>query len=106
MTAISGINASEYVLTPVENKPTETPEEGEGPCVIIAHDSRLGDKRIRWKPGDSDSLAKAKAFFDERIKRGFLAYKIGRKGVTKGEVIREFDPKASRIMMIPQQVGG
>jgi hypothetical protein len=38
-------------------------------------------------------------------KKGYLAYTVKKNG-DPGDVIHEFDPKAGKIIMTPQMVGG
>lgn len=65
-----------------------------------------GDTRIMWDPRDKDEVKTAKAAFDDARARGMLAYKVDDNGKKTGEVIREFDKKAGKIIMIRQPVGG
>jgi hypothetical protein len=97
---------TELVYEPPKPKVVETIEEGEGPFVIIVEDKRFGDKRLKWNPKDPASLKKAKKFFEDRLAEGKLAYKLGKKGVTDGDIIDKFDPTAERIFFIGRQVGG
>lgn len=64
-----------------------------------------GDTRIMWDPRSTDEIDMAKAAFDKAKKKGYLAHKVGTDG-EPGEVIRDFDPKAGKIIMTPQLVGG
>ena len=66
-------------------------------------DKKLGDRVIKWRPGDTESRKKAKKIFDEHIKNGGLAYRY-RDKLSDGEVIHEFDPEADRIAMMPKMV--
>ncbi len=66
-----------------------------------------GDTRILWDARDKDETAAAKAAFDAAKKKGMLAYKVNDEtGERTGEVIREFDPKAGKIIMVRQTRGG
>lgn len=65
-----------------------------------------GDTRIMWDPKDKDEVASAKAAFDAAKGKGMLAYKVDDEGGRTGEVIREFDKKAGKIIMVRQPVGG
>lgn len=66
---------------------------------------RTGDTKIMWSPDNPDEVQVAKDSFDKLKKKGFLAYTVREDG-EKGEVIREFDKRAGRIIMAPQLVGG
>jgi hypothetical protein len=65
-----------------------------------------GDTRIMWDPANADEVATAKAAFDKAKKRGMLAYAVTPGGEASGEVIREFDAKRGKIIMIRQTQGG
>jgi hypothetical protein len=64
-----------------------------------------GDTKVIWDPHNPDEVAAAKAQFDTLRKKGFIAYTVNKKG-DKGEVIREFDPDAEKIILSPPLVGG
>lgn len=66
---------------------------------------RTGDTRIEWDPKNKDEVKMAKAAFDEAKKKKYLTYRVGADG-SQGELIREFDPSAERIVCTPQTVGG
>jgi hypothetical protein len=67
---------------------------------------RDGDIRAMWKHDDPDDVAEARAQFDRLRKQGYLAYRAEGKHGDRGEVIREFDPKAERIIFVKRSVGG
>lgn len=68
---------------------------------------RSGDLKIIWDKNNADEVAAARAQFKELTeKKRFLAYKVLDKAGEKGEVIKEFDPNAERIILAPQMVGG
>lgn len=64
-----------------------------------------GDTRIMWDPARPDEVDMAEAAFKAAKKKGYLAHKVGKDGEA-GEVIRDFDKKAGKIIMTPQLVGG
>lgn len=64
-----------------------------------------GDLKLTWSRGNADEIEIARKSFDEARKLGFAGYRLGR-DETRGEVIREFDPTAERIVMAPPMVGG
>lgn len=64
-----------------------------------------GDTRTIWNPENQDEVDAAKATFTRLKGKGYLAYTVDESG-QRGEVIREFDPSAGRIIMAPQLVGG
>lgn len=67
--------------------------------------SREGDTKIIWTPGNTDEVNAALTMFNDLKKKGFIAYKVTAGG-EKGEVIREFDPSAEKLIMAPPMVGG
>lgn len=66
---------------------------------------RSGDTRIEWNPAVPEEVSMAKKAFDEAKKKKYLTYRLRADG-TQGELIREFDPRAERIVATPQTVGG
>lgn len=70
-------------------------------CVM----DRTGDTRMIWSSQNPDEVDAAKATFDKLKKKGYLAYTVTEDG-EKGEVIRNFDKHAEKIIMAPQLVGG
>lgn len=71
--------------------------------LIVLDDS--GDTRVMWDPRIKDEVDNAEKTFKDMKKKGYLAYTVKKNG-DPGEVIREFDPKAGKIIMAPQLVGG
>lgn len=66
---------------------------------------RSGDTKVLWSADNPDEVKAAKKTFDSLKKKGFLAYTVDEDG-GKGEVIREFDKTAGRIILTPPLVGG
>jgi len=65
-----------------------------------------GDTKTIWDPNNADEVEEARGTFDRLKAKGFAAFKVeGPKG-EKGEIIREFDPTAGRMIMIPALAGG
>jgi hypothetical protein len=64
-----------------------------------------GDVKTVWDSENETEVAAARKQFDDLKAKGFLAYKVDRKG-EKGEVIRRFDPDAEAIILAPPMVGG
>jgi len=72
----------------------------------MAQLDRSGDLKVIWDKNNPDEVAAARAQFIElTTKKRFLAYKVLDKAGEKGEVIKEFDPNAERIILAPQMVG-
>jgi ribosomal protein L19E len=72
---------------------------------VLAIMNHTGDTKILWDSDDRDEVAAARQQFDTLIGKGFIAFRTDKKG-DKGEQIREFDPKAERIIMCKQLKGG
>jgi len=66
---------------------------------------RTGDTKHLWDVDDEFATDQARKMFEEYKKKGYLAYTVNARG-DKGEVIREFDPEAGRIIMVPPMAGG
>lgn len=74
---------------------------------MMAELNETGDTKVMWDKDNPDEVAAAKATFDRLTKdRKFAAFLAkGPKG-EQGERIREFDPTAERIILVPQYQGG
>ena len=64
-----------------------------------------GDTRLQWDPAKPEEVVNAQSRFDELKKKGYMAYSVNAKG-DQGAVLKDFDPKAERIIMHSQMVGG
>lgn len=65
-----------------------------------------GDHQQLWNPDSEDEVDAAKGVFDSLRSKGFLGYRVDRKGKPTGEIMREFDPEAGKIVMRPPMAGG
>lgn len=65
-----------------------------------------GDTKIIWDAANEDEVENARRTFDDLKKKGFIAYSVKGKNGKKGEIIREFDPDAERLIMAPPMQGG
>lgn len=70
-------------------------------CVMDA----TGDTRTIWDPANPDEVTNARNSFEALRKKGYIAYKVIGSG-DKGEIMREFDPQAGKIIMSPPVIGG
>lgn len=70
-------------------------------CAI----DQTGDTKTIWDKNNPDEVEAAKATFDRLKGKGYLAYKVSKDG-SKGEVIRDFDPDAEKIILSPPMQGG
>lgn len=66
---------------------------------------KTGDTRIEWDPDVPAEVAAARAAYDAAKDKRYLAYRTRADG-SRGEIMREFDPTAERIVMSPQLQGG
>jgi len=70
-------------------------------CVL----DETGDTKLIWDPEKQDEVDAAKEMFAKMKKKGYVAYKVDRKG-EKGEVIEDFDRHAEKLILAPQMRGG
>lgn len=66
---------------------------------------QTGDTKIIWDSDKAEEVDQARETFNKLKKKGYMAYKVNKKG-EQGEVIREFDPDAEKMILAPQTVGG
>ena len=67
---------------------------------------RTGDTKTIWDPENETEVQIARETFEKFKKKGYIAFSVRGKDGEKGEQIREFDPKAGRIIMSPPLGGG
>lgn len=66
-----------------------------------------GDVEVSWAAGNEDEIAAARETFTRLRGKGYLAYRTTGSGSRKQrDQIREFDPAAGRITMVPPLAGG
>lgn len=65
---------------------------------------RTGDTKTEWNPADPEEVRAAREVFDTLRKQGYAAARM--EGETAGEIIREFDPSAGVVVMMPAMQGG
>lgn len=65
-----------------------------------------GDTKIMWDSENKDEVETAKETFQKLKKKGYTAYTVKGKNGEKGEIMKEFDPNAERIIMVPMAIGG
>jgi len=66
---------------------------------------RTGHSSITWDPAKPVEVEVAMASFDKLVREGYNAFRVEGDD-NQGSRMREFDPKAGKIMMVPQLVGG
>jgi hypothetical protein len=81
----------------------ERPQSSVGEMAVM---DRTGDTKVIWDRNNEAEVEAARATFDSLRKKGYMAYSVKGKNGDKGEVIREFDPAAERLILAPPLVGG
>lgn len=80
-------------------------------CEMTVMD-QSGDTKIVWDPNVPEEVEQARRTFNELTKRaseggkGYQAFSVNPEDATKGEMIREFDPNAAKVILSPPMVGG
>jgi hypothetical protein len=64
-----------------------------------------GDVKQMWDPTKPDEVAAARQMFNDLKAKGYRAYRTNDKG-DQGEAMREFDPHAGRVILVPPMQGG
>ncbi len=65
-----------------------------------------GDTKSIWDPENEAEVAAAEAQYNVLTKKGYKAFRVTGKDGDQGERMHKFDPKAGRMIMIPQMSGG
>jgi hypothetical protein len=78
--------------------------EGRGLLIIPKWDE--GDSRIEWDPEKKEQADAAREHFVKLKAQGYKAYRVDPKNGEKGELLKEFEPKAGKIVMLPAFAGG
>lgn len=85
---------------------TAVNEEVESADIGVIHVlDRTGDTEHRWNRRNQAEVEIARTVFNSAKAKGHAAYKINADGEA-GEVIREFDPNAEKIIFRAPMVGG
>jgi hypothetical protein len=72
---------------------------------LIETMGKTGDKKEIWNPRIPEEVESAEDTFDSLREKGYLAFTVNEDG-SQGDQITEFDPKAGKMLMVPQMVGG
>lgn len=64
-----------------------------------------GDTKVVWDEDNTAEVEEARGTFDRLKKKGYVAYKVNKKG-DQGEVMDRFDPSAEKMIMAPNMRGG
>jgi hypothetical protein len=73
-------------------------------CLSVP--DRGGDTRVMWDSRNEEEVDAARKQFRDLTRAGYLAYKAEGKEGMRGEQIREFDPRAERIILVKPLAGG
>lgn len=66
---------------------------------------RAGDTEFKWDPATGEGIESARKVFEEKLRRGYLAFIEGPNG-EGSELVRSFEPQAGSIILAPRLVGG
>lgn len=66
---------------------------------------QTGDTKIIWDKNKPSEVAAAKKLFDELKSKGYLAFSVKNNG-DKDTLLKDWDPKAERLILTPPVVGG
>ena len=83
-------------------KSVDEVQEGHGLFELMG---RSGDTKHTWDPKKSGEVEAAKALFETLQSKGQRIFRLSRFG-GKGELMREFDPSAGRLLAVPPLSGG
>jgi len=95
--------------TAVETQQTECgplPALSAGKTGIMSEMNSTGDTKVQWNKDSPDEVDNARASFERLTKNGkFTAFRMDKDG-RQGGKMTSFDPKAERIILVPQYQGG
>lgn len=75
-----------------------------GALIVPSWDT--GHAKYEWDKDDPADVEEARKIFNEKKKLGYSAYRVDPKSGDKGEILKEFDPNAGQIIMVPAFKGG
>ncbi len=81
---------------------TQTAEPNQGTISTL---DQSGDFKVTWNHDNADEVEIARSTYEKLKKKGYAAFRMLDRG-QRGEQIREFDPRAEQIIMVPPVVGG
>jgi len=84
----------------------DLPDQPEPGQIMISVLSGYGDIKKVWNAANRDEVEDARRSFDDLVKKKkYLAFKVTDSG-DKGEQIREFNPEAGKMILVPPVAGG
>ena len=84
---------------------SETPYDPQVHALMEVMDGS-GDTKNIWDPAKPDEVAAAKLMYETLVGKGYRAFRVTDAKAERGEQMKEFDPTAGRMIMIPQMRGG
>ena len=84
------------------------PEEpAEGQILFCLMSPGYGDLRKIWNAANQDEVEDARRSFNYLVKeKRYVAYRVKPEDGNRGEVMREFDPSAGKMILTPALAGG
>jgi len=67
---------------------------------------RSGDVKKIWDPAKAVEVDDARRSFEDLTKKGYKAFHCSNEKGDQGDQMKEFDPKAGRVIFISPMVGG
>ncbi len=67
---------------------------------------QTGDHKIIWDTSRPDEVQEARGTFERLRAKGYIAYRVNPGDGGKGEIMREFDQAAGKIILAPAMQGG
>lgn len=75
--------------------------------LVIAMMTGHGDIRKIWNSANADEVEDMKRTWNHLVKeKKYMAFLVNPEDNTKGDQIREFDPNAGKIILVPPMQGG
>jgi hypothetical protein len=74
--------------------------------VLIVPSWDEGHAEFAWDKKNEIDTAAARKHFVELKAKGYMCYRVDPKSGDKGEVVKEFDPTAEKLIMVPPIIGG
>jgi hypothetical protein len=65
-----------------------------------------GDTKVIWNPENRDESKAAERQFKDLVKKKKFAAFLVKKDGEQGERVREFDPQAGKLILVPPMAGG
>lgn len=74
-------------------------------CEMAVMTPADGDLKVIWDSDKPEEVAHARKTFTEFKSKGYLAYQVNKAG-DKGEVMKDFNAEAEKIILAPRMMGG